>query len=115
MLEVAVGNRRGGLAFYQTDLEGGDPILSVDQIKGPEVWDVYPNPFEEEIWAKNPIMPVKGNVRVQLHTISGKRVKEETFPGAVARINTGDLPAGVYLISISDREGWFTKKMVKLR
>jgi hypothetical protein len=48
----------------------------------------------------------------RLWSISGKQIRIGTFESTV-KLNTEELPSGIYFITVSNAQGVFTQKIVK--
>ena len=62
--------------------------------------DAYPNPFRDEL-----TVDVEGAVRVGLFDLLGREVKSVQAGSTSGRLDTSDLPAGVYFLRVETQTG----------
>lgn len=93
-------NNYGGLPNNLEDIEGQAEIL------------VFPNPTQNEV---NVVLPLGGRSAViSLYDISGKQVYHRPNNGdELIRIETGNLPSGLYLCRVEQGGRVYTTKIVK--
>ena len=74
--------------------------------------EIFPNPFQEQIWVKN----LKEDINFSIFNVGGLIVKKGQL-GSVQTIPTSDLADGVYCIVLRDSIGNIveTSKLVKLK
>jgi hypothetical protein len=106
LLDMVVGNYRGGLAFYM-----GDLTVSVPENNNPVSFNVYPVPAKDEltITFSNKI----DHAGVSIYTISGMLVESIE----VSQRNSISLPLfsyaeGMYLVHVKTLKGLSTKKII---
>ncbi len=107
-LELVVGNLRGGLSFYNTDImsefsdtEDLNPELTVT---------VYPNPTSDKI-----CLDIPDEIMITSMRIIGNEGKVlQEYERAYETIDLSDYPTGVYFLELTTREKSITKKVLKL-
>lgn len=90
----------------------GETTTSVSEIHDPEI-EVFPNPFTEVLNVRN---DENTAVRVSLVNLTGQVVYTEVITASQTRIDTSDLPGGIYMLVSADAatdETFSTKKVVK--
>ncbi len=104
-LEMVLGNYRGGLSFFNTELAKGEMTNTEDELLS-QKFSIYPNPVSDflTISSKHSIE------EVQLFDISGKKVRAIKNPAS--KISTSNLSTGMYLLTIFTNEGVVSKKIV---
>jgi hypothetical protein len=103
--EMAVGNERGGLVFYNTIFET-NTVSSLDgKITSDIIFSVFPNPANEFVFISSDI----DISSIGLYNISGIRVAELSINHPN---NISELPAGVYFIRESGQKGIIIRKLV---
>jgi hypothetical protein len=110
-LELAVGNARGGLAFYRTNLpaEGSVARNPSPAYTGLEI---FPNPARETVTLRR----IGGGqpLRVDLFDAAGRIVLARSWDHEVLQLDVRILPAGLYLVRVSGKEGvWMGKVVVE--
>lgn len=111
-LELALGNRRGGVELFQSA-----PTSNIGLPNFAEEWDIrlYPNP------ASNAVMIELGNLKenaleqthIRIYTILGNLVyQRNALQNSLVEIDVNQWPAGTYLIEITDGEKSLRKKLV---
>lgn len=110
-LDMLVGNFRGGLTWYSTDLPSGVMVATNDPILPASVLKVFPNPARDliniEINDNFVALPT-----LQLISTTGAIVLEQLMEGNSKQLNVTHLPAGVYLIKLISAKGMVVKKVI---
>ncbi|RMG79631.1 MAG: T9SS C-terminal target domain-containing protein [Bacteroidetes bacterium] len=109
-LEMAIGNRRGGLAFYQTDLPAETIVATTDKKATPTL-DLFPNP------AFGQISIVTRNITVNQTTLhianmTGQTVLRTALSETETTLDISALPSGVYFIQIESKNGRTSRRFV---
>ncbi|MFZ4542924.1 MAG: reprolysin-like metallopeptidase [Saprospiraceae bacterium] len=103
-----------GTLRYNIEINANAPTSSVKDQDLDKVIFVYPNPAGEliNIQMNDPSIQLS---KVQLFDINGREVVNKNWPGTEynTQIETGQLPAGMYLIKIS-KAGVYTTKRVMI-
>ena len=90
-LETIIGNFRGGLAAYATEMS-----TATAEIKREKSIKVFPNPVRNLLTV---ILPEgKTNVDFQILNSIGQRVKAGYFAEKNNRVSIGNLPSGIYFL-----------------
>lgn len=63
--------------------------------------EIYPNPARSHIWVRSP----EAIEKIRLVGMNGQILKEETPALESVRLDTGNLPSGVYLLQVSTASG----------
>ncbi len=108
LLEMVVGNQRGGIAFYQTDL-AADPLVSAQHpARSGSALSVFPNPFRETIHV---VVPADG--RLELWDMNGRLLQFQTVVQGDLQWSVDHYPAGVYIIRFTGKTGAFAQRVIK--
>lgn len=125
----AVG-RRGGMSFHTTQAfyyttgltENGDrlkeswkwvePTSLEERTWSPQL-KLYPNPTRSLLRIEHPALMENDQWHYQLRDSQGQLIDQERMNGKVTKVRMGDLPQGVYLLSIQSIHGRLMKKVVK--
>ena len=87
-------------------------FVSIDQRKKEEIFSVYPNPNNGQIWINQ--STDEKSYDCQITTLSGKVVKKEKNLIGSNYIDLVTLSNGVYILSLSTEDGdYYTKKIIK--
>ena len=107
-MEMIVGNARGGLSMFTTDIASG--ISSTDNPTEKIGVRLYPNPTKNIVTIEldNNIEPIA----LSLHSIEGKLVRKYT--GNVQEISVENLNSGLYLLNIQTEQGEITERIIKI-
>lgn len=107
-MDLAVGNRRGGVTFYTTDLG----VSSTPQIQPSGGIRLFPNPAQSLLHIQFET-PMTQEVGIQVYNTIGQSVLNRQFaPQPIVEVPIGDWAAGVYFVVISVEEGRFVEKLV---
>jgi len=93
--------------FAYSKLYHNGPVVKINNILA-EKFDIYPNPAHDIL---NINSLEKFNYHIQITDLTGESILNQTGEGNL-RINISDLPAGLYLVKISDHHHSFVKKLV---
>ncbi len=106
-LDIVVGNQRGGIGLYETDIPAEQTVAAkaVDPGAG---WRIYPNPTTERLW----IEAARAGFSCRLTTAQGQLMREAAFPGKQGVLQLDNLPAGLYLLHLKADELRLVRKIV---
>lgn len=109
ILEMVVGNARGGLTFYKTDRLTNGMLGSNSVANATEKITVYPNPADDELIIKN----VKLGSNYRVVSIHGETIESGNLRDAFLQIN--DYIPGVYILQIiQDNDKSYYAKFIKI-
>lgn len=107
-LEVIIGNLRGGLGFYNTDIVS--ELSASKEEATPELVTVFPNPAHDMVRISlSKELKIEG---MELYGIDGKMMK--SIKGQHREIKLEGYTDGVYHLLIKTNKGTIAKKIVKL-
>jgi len=109
-LEMIIGNSRGGLTLYGTEVLA-DANVNTDTTETGISIGLFPNPTYGIMTIQSDIN--LSNTTYQVFSVDGKVILEDVI-GADARINISDAPQGSYLIKILLEDTTLCKKVVKI-
>ncbi|MFZ4633909.1 MAG: T9SS type A sorting domain-containing protein [Saprospiraceae bacterium] len=99
LLDLVVGNRRGGLSFYETTLVDCTMTTSVPSPQTPFAIKInlWPNPAQDQVWIQTGVYEsfIWNAVDMQ-----GKRIASGLANGPAAAIQTANWPNGIYAIEV---------------
>ncbi|MEM6320506.1 MAG: T9SS type A sorting domain-containing protein [Bacteroidota bacterium] len=105
-LEIAIGNVRGGLVFFRTDLKS--QITSSPEVKSQFSFQVAPNPtFDKLTFSWEGTKPPE---RLLIYHSNGQILVNQPFE---TEVEIGHLANGIYVLEVLTESGRFTKKIVK--
>ncbi len=101
-LEMVVGNMRGGLQLYKTPYRADDSIVSslrTDAVV--QYTRLYPNPARHELVIEA-LQPVTGAVTMRIYDATGSLLRSVSgdWIAGKTRLDTGSLPAGIYILHV---------------
>lgn len=100
-------SRTGGTTAYIDNISN-EGLTSIKNLKGSSI-KTYPNPVDEVMYVQHPEMN-----GITISSLTGKTIKSFKFPTASTRnLEIGDLPTGMYLITVNSKGGTFASKFVK--
>lgn len=105
-LEIVIGNFRGGLNFFKTNLRS--QLTSTKNLGSASAFTILPNPVDEllTIQIDGAIQPAQ----IQIYNGVGQLVVNQQFS---AKVNVGGLAAGLYLIEVISEQGSIVTKFLK--
>jgi hypothetical protein len=113
LLEMAVGNERGGLQIFGTSLPAQLSSASRDTPKdspGPKVW---PNPASHTLWFS---LPESGQqpaaIQCRLYTSDGRLIRQRVHTGNQWSENLSGLPEGLYFWQLELPQGSISGKFI---
>ena len=111
VLDLLVGNQRGGLAFYQTNLKiNGDVTAENDTFIADEKISIFPNPTSNSAtiyFEKNENV----NHKIQIINILGQEIVSKISDENLVNFETSAWGKGIYFVSISAGK---SKKVLRL-
>ncbi len=109
-LELVNGNRRGGVAFYSTNLTMGGTVGVNDRLARDLDVEVFPNPATDVL---NVILGAGARVQsLQLYDLLGRSVAETVDSH---QLSVSELASGVYVLRVELGDGRFGVRRVVVR
>lgn len=107
-MEMVVGNGRGGLSMFNTDIVSG--LSSTNNTSDILGIKLYPNPTKNilNLEIDKSIMPFS----IDLYSIEGTLIR--SYSQDLRQISIGELNSGIYLLSILTEEGEITERIIKI-
>ncbi|MFZ1381133.1 MAG: T9SS type A sorting domain-containing protein, partial [Saprospiraceae bacterium] len=108
VLEMCIGNQRGGLSFYKTDLKIDGTYVNTSYLSKNDV-QIFPNPTNHSLTVQ-----CESNIYgYQILDINGKKIlQSEIHPNTKVQLNLSILPQGIYTISITLKDEMRQKKFI---
>ncbi|MFK7936034.1 MAG: T9SS type A sorting domain-containing protein [Saprospiraceae bacterium] len=109
-LDMAIGNARGGITFFTTDLDAQESV-NTTQVAEDAGISIYPNPAQDMI----NIAFDKANSTSQLievFNVNGQLTQRLSTNKATTQISVANWTAGLYVWRIKTKEGWAYRKVV---
>lgn len=104
--EMVIGNERGGISFYKTDIKVGKPSATKDVQTQSDVLKFYPNPATESIFVSCDLPKVQltlsditGSIIFKLNNYSNNTLPDNLQPG-------------IYFITARNQHAVITEKLV---
>lgn len=109
-LDMVVGNRRGGLSLFRTELADCTTSTQTGPEPSPVVFTVWPNPATDKVWvstgAAEPFLWRAGDVQ-------GRIRANGQGEGPVAELSVGEWAPGVYLLEVQTARAIGVVRLVK--
>ena len=109
-LDMVVGNFRGGLSFWRSDMIS--TVVSLNEPRPSFV--MYPNPANDRVELVADPFPAKGSFWV-LRNALGQQVHRETVRGQRTWIDLSALNEGVYLVQLEGTSSSQTQRLMVVR
>lgn len=107
-LDVLVGNDRGGLSFFSTDININNPITSSIDIEE-TLLEIYPNPTKDML-----TINCNSNQTMSLRSMDGKLIKTFSIEKGNNIVDIGEVKNGIYFLSTTKNGYVKTYKVVKV-
>ena len=108
LMDMVVGNYRGGLAFYKGDMSTG--ISGSAYRYDPSVY-VYPNPAGNSFTIKLEDISYK-DARLLMYDAMGRQVMDKRPDGMISQVDVSFLPDGLYLCVVQAGGAQAVRKVV---
>ncbi|MEM9992125.1 MAG: T9SS type A sorting domain-containing protein, partial [Bacteroidota bacterium] len=109
-LDLLVGNARGGLSLYTTDLVVDSTTVSTQEL-GVVQMQLFPNPVQELLTVELANSSAE-QAQVELYNLNGELVMSKRAIGERVQLAVGTLPKGVYCIKLQTERGVVLRKIV---
>ncbi len=109
-LEIVIGNYRGGLQMFSTNLPVPPPVSAAAEQPGALGVKVYPNPARGEVYFSLPANYTQPVV-LQLFAANGQLLRQAVRQGTVWQEHLAGLPAGLYWWRIKAGREVFTGRL----
>lgn len=110
-LEMIIGNKRGGLSFFKTDLKSKNSVSAKDKNSEKKL-SLYPNPTGDIL-----ILELKNSVaasaEISIFNTAGQTVFQQKNNSSIERLDLSDLPSGIYFCRVSSKNGIRVKRFFK--
>lgn len=106
LLELWVGNQRGGLSAFQTDLPADNSVATAPAPAAPALaLSIFPNPTSGKAQLLlTGTAPVTG-AQVDIYHVTGQLQQQLRFDGHRHELDLAQLPAGVYALVLTTANG----------
>ncbi|MEN0003777.1 MAG: T9SS type A sorting domain-containing protein [Bacteroidota bacterium] len=108
LYEMVVGNLRGGIAFFETEIEAADPVSTTSQWLA-SGYSLFPNPARDRLFLTSDQSEER---TVKLFNVSGQLMQDYNWNTSQLELDVSDLPKGVYVVQLLEEQGIFTQKIV---
>jgi hypothetical protein len=110
-LDILVGNQRGGLSFYQSNIKADGSTDTVDAFEIGKI-EISPNPASSSVNVrfKNPNYK---NYNIQIINCLGQSIYQEKFATESMDIPVQNWAKGLYFVRIFNEKGQVVEKLVK--
>ena len=96
LLDMIVGNLRGGLALYETDIPV-DVVSSTEVVQTLDI-RIFPNPAKAQVSVQN--TGSGETMQIQILDLTGKLIQETRSSETLSTLEISRLPAGIYLVKV---------------
>ena len=108
--EIAIGNRRGGLAIYDTDLKVATNTPTIDISTSEEV-DIWPNPAKDFLNIRSNLNFLR-DASYRIIDMSGRVIEQGVLDQNT--IDISSLRSNIYLLEIQDGQDRYVQKVIKV-
>lgn len=107
--DMLIGNRRGGLAFYNTDIK--NPSISTDEPDLPIKISISPNPVVDNLEIYTELNSV---FDLQVYSSKGETMITMEALNSGEMVSVSHIPSGIYFAKVKTDEGQKVQKIIKL-
>ncbi len=100
-LEMVVGNERGGIAIYNTDVVSDKSLVSTQEVELIEPISIYPNPASNTVTIES-TTPI---LSIQFMDLEGRVIQKVSSNGYSHTLDLGKQSPGVYIVSVTSATG----------
>ncbi len=111
LLEMVVGNERGGLSFFYTPWEKGQ-TTPAEEVFTEDLFTVFPNPVNQRLTVVRSEGAGAEPWQLELYNINGQLMKNAIIGEKNFEWKLSDLPAGLYVLKVLSPEGVGSKKIM---
>lgn len=113
VLEMIVGNFRGGLTAYQTNISTDGIFVSSTEELVPELKSIslYPNPTRSILNIDLGQLDIR-NTQIKIYSSIGQLIKTQVLNDVISQIDMQDFSSGIYFCEIQNETGRIVKKFV---
>jgi FG-GAP-like repeat len=97
--DMVVGNARGGISFYKTEIE---VLVGINESKLDPTMVLQPNPTSRDLKVS---ISESGNYTYRIFAIDGRLLSSGTITGTEGLISVNALPAGTYALQLVKSDG----------
>ncbi|MCB0642564.1 MAG: T9SS type A sorting domain-containing protein, partial [Phaeodactylibacter sp.] len=98
LLELAVGNSRGGIAIFETDLDAGG-LVNIKDLQTSIELTLHPNPATDRLWID--LTPTYGNdYQYTIYNALGQQLQSGSRPSLQHAIDLTSLSPGLYFLEV---------------
>jgi hypothetical protein len=108
-LELAIGNTRGGINFFNTIIHSSGTISKIIENQASS-YKIFPNPFSSELTLE--FQDVSEKV-LSIFDIEGRLIYKVAVQTLEVKIDMSDVTAGIYIIKVQEGEKVFSSKLIK--
>jgi hypothetical protein len=108
-LDLLLGNQRGGLSWYQSDLPS-DFSVSNKNIPPPFNIRIYPNPARDHCKVSTDLPLIDSYLAI--YDIKGQQVFKTIWKSNNSDVDLTVIPDGIYLLELKSRQGAMRQKLV---
>lgn len=109
-LDIAVGNARGGISFFTTDIATKSETSTIDIAEDLNI-KIYPNPAREVLYISFSEIE-KTAQQLEVFNVNGQLVHQQSLSDLNTKISIQDWTAGIYVVRIFGKTGWSYSKVV---
>ncbi len=111
LLEMVVGNKRGGLGFFETELPNETVISSIGKVLTPSL-NVFPNPSTGSLTVQVKNISINSS-KCFIFNALGQLVFEQPISDMISTLNLNHLTNGIYFCQVKTIHGSSIQKFVK--
>ena len=109
-LDFMIGNERGGLTYFASDIVIGDPITSISSTAISNEYRLFPNPASEQIM----VTGIKENTHFLISNSAGQIMQRGQFANELEKLDIQQLRSGVYFLQLLTPNNHTTLRFSKI-
>ncbi|MEO5582036.1 MAG: FG-GAP-like repeat-containing protein [Saprospiraceae bacterium] len=111
-LDILVGNQRGGLAWYQSDLPSdfSTAVVNIDPLNA---LTIYPNPARDRCTVSSNYSDLKGILT--LYQINGEIISKTNWNQTSTELDLTAFPSGLYIVELTNKDKLLRQKLMIMK
>ncbi|MEL7223213.1 MAG: T9SS type A sorting domain-containing protein, partial [Bacteroidota bacterium] len=108
-LDIIVGNERGGLSFFETNIDLNGTVDTEETANAASALKVYPNPATDQLFIE---LATDQAAQLTIFDPLGRMISQTNVNTLRYTLSVANYPAGVYLVQITQNDQRMVKRII---